>query len=102
MVQKKVKTVIWSKNAEIQYYKILEYLHEESPEIIKTIASNLLDTIEELSLQYHSYPPDRFKQNNDGTYKAALIFNYRISYKIEETTIRILRIRHTSREPLMY
>ncbi len=65
MVQKKIKTVIWSKNAEIQYYKILEYLHEESPEIIKTIASNLLDTI-------------------------------------EETAIRILRIRHTSREPLTY
>ena len=100
MVQKKIKTIVWSKNAEIQYYEILEHILKEAPEAIETVGSALLETIDELTIHYHSYPLDRFKLNNDGTYKAALVFSYRISYQIGDTTINILRIRHTSREPL--
>ncbi len=29
-----------------------------------------------------------------------VIYNYRITFKIELDTIKILRVRHTSREPL--
>jgi len=99
MVKKKIKTIVWSRNAANQYYKILKYLSEEAPEAIDIVGNALLDMIESLSLEYNNYPPDRFKKNNDGTYKASLVFNYRISFQITETNIYILRIRHTSREP---
>lgn len=100
MVQKKVKEIVWSLNAEKQYYQILEHLSEEAPHVIEKVGNVLLDTIEALSTHYNHYPTDRFKKNNDGKFRAALVYSYRISYYIGETRIRILRIRHTSREPL--
>ncbi len=102
MVQKKVKEVIWSVNGEKQYYQILEHLSEEAPHVIDKVGNALLDTIEALSVNYNHYPADRFRKNNDGKYKAALIYSYRVSYYVGETSVRILRIRHTSREPLNY
>ena len=102
MVQKKIKQIIWSKNAETQYYEILEYLFEEAPQAIDIVANKILDMIESLPTQYNNHPPDRFKKNNDGSFKTALVFSYRISYQITDTNAIVLRIRHTSREPLNY
>jgi plasmid stabilization system protein ParE len=102
MVQKKIKQIIWSKNAETQYFEILEYLFEEAPQAIEIVANALLDMIESLSSQYNNYPLDRFKKNNDGSFKTAIVFSYRISYQISENNVTILRIRHTSREPLSF
>jgi plasmid stabilization system protein ParE len=73
MVKKKIKTVVWSKNATNQYYKILKYLTEEAPDAIDIVGNALFDMIESLSLEYNNYPPDRFRKNNDGTYKASLV-----------------------------
>lgn len=102
MVQKKIKTIVWSQNAEKQYYDILEYLSKEAPTALSVVGNELLDMIESLSLKYNNYPADRFKKNNNGTYKAAIVFSYRISYQIDANQVNILRIRHTSREPLNY
>ena len=102
MAQKKVRSIVWSKNAASQYYEIMEFLSEKAPEALNTVGNALLDVAESLTLEYNNYPPDRFKKNNDGRYRAALVFSYRVSYYINDTTIDILRIRHTSREPLNY
>lgn len=102
MVQKKVKTVTWSKAATSQYYDILAYLSEEAPEAVGIVGNALLDMIESLVTEYNNHPPDRFKKNNDGTFKAAVVFSYRISYQIGDISVNILRIRHTSKEPLEY
>jgi len=102
MVQKKIKIIVWSKNAANQYYEILEFIEDEAPQALPIVGNALMDAIEDLAAQYNSHPPDRFKNNNNGTYKAALVYSYRISYQVTETAVYILRIRHTSREPLNY
>ena len=102
MVQKKIKTIVWSKNAATEYYEILEFLKEKAPQALPIVGNALLDTIEDLALQFNNHPADRFKKNNNGAYKAAVVYSYRISYQVTEATINILRIRHTSREPLNY
>lgn len=102
MVQKKIKEIVWSLNAEKQYYQILEHLLKEAPHVIDKVGNSLLNTIEDLSIHYNHHPADRFKKNNTVNYRAALVYSYRISYYVEETRVRILRIRHTSREPLKY
>jgi plasmid stabilization system protein ParE len=48
------------------------------------------------------HPPDKFKLNNTGNYRAYEIYSYRIAYRILKDKVRILRVRHTSREPLKY
>ena len=102
MVQKKIKNIVWSESASNQYYEILEYLSKEAPEAIEIVANALLDMIESLSAEYNNHPQDRFKKKNDGSYKAAIVFSYRISYQIGDEDLNILRIRHTSREPLRH
>ncbi|MDQ2864181.1 MAG: type II toxin-antitoxin system RelE/ParE family toxin, partial [Bacteroidota bacterium] len=48
------------------------------------------------------YPLDRFKKNNDGSFRAFEIHHYRISYRILKSQIIIVRLRHTSMSPLLY
>ncbi|MBK8607580.1 MAG: type II toxin-antitoxin system RelE/ParE family toxin [Chitinophagaceae bacterium] len=48
------------------------------------------------------FAPDKFKENNDGSYRAFEKHHYRISYRFDNRVIRILRVRHTSREPILY
>lgn len=48
------------------------------------------------------HPLDKYKLTNDGTYRAFELYHYRISYKISIDTIRIVRMRHTSRSPHTY
>ena len=40
------------------------------------------------------YRPDKYKKNNDGSYRAFQVFSYRISYRITTTEIKMLRLRH--------
>lgn len=46
------------------------------------------------------FPLHRLRKNNNGSFRAFEKYNYRVSYKVGITQVIILRIRHTSREPL--
>ena len=48
------------------------------------------------------YPLDKYKTDNDGSWRAFEIHHYRISYRIMKNQIRIVRFRHTSRSPRNY
>jgi plasmid stabilization system protein ParE len=47
---------------------------------------------------------DKLKDFPNTNFRAFVVFSYRVTYqiKLEAKEIRILRIRHTSREPLGY
>ena len=47
---------------------------------------------------------DKLKAPSDMDFRAFIVFSYRITFqiKLEAKEIRILRVRHTSREPLGY
>lgn len=62
MAKKKIKNIIWSRNASDQFYKILKFLSEEAPEAIDIVGNALSDRIASLSIEYNNYPPDRFKK----------------------------------------
>jgi len=101
MAKKKIKTE-WSKDASLHFYELLDYLHKESESAASIVGNTILDEIENLAVNPKIHPLDRFKKNNNGNYRACVIYSYRISYYVEENLIYILRIRHTSREPLEY
>ncbi len=48
------------------------------------------------------YEKDKLKNPPDRSFRAFLVFNYRISYQVKTdlNEIRIVRIRHTGREPI--
>lgn len=48
------------------------------------------------------YPLDKYRMNNDGSFRAYELLRYRVSYQIIEKEIIIVRVRHTSMEPKQY
>ncbi len=98
------KIIVWSPIALSQIKSIYEYILDESGSV--KIANKVIDKIvlsTKIILQQPKiYPADKFKYKNKGDYRAYEVYNYRIAYRILKDEIRILRVRHTSQEPLIY
>ncbi|PIQ14323.1 MAG: hypothetical protein COW67_14470 [Flavobacteriales bacterium CG18_big_fil_WC_8_21_14_2_50_32_9] len=99
MAKKKID-IEWHRKASINFNEILEYLYKESETAVFIVGNAILEEIEKLATYPIAHPLDRFKKHNDGNYRACIVYSYRISYYLNDSTIYILRIRHTSREPL--
>ncbi|MBA3675739.1 MAG: type II toxin-antitoxin system RelE/ParE family toxin [Chitinophagaceae bacterium] len=93
---------IWSKSAEKHLQKVYEFIKEDSPQNAIKVRNEIIDFSIKLAENPEVHPPDKYKQNNDGSCRAFEIFHYRISYRILENEIRIVRFRHTSRSPKTY
>lgn len=102
MVKKKHFKVIWSNVAAEQLKEIYKYVKKDSEQGAKHVKSKILESTKILGSATTIYQPDVLKDNNNGNYRAYTIFSYRITYKIEKDSIHILRVRHTSREPLTH
>ena len=98
------KIVVWSKLALKQAKKIHARILKDSKSlnVADKVINKLLTSSDILESHPEIYSLDRFKTNNDGTYRAYEIYSYRISYRILKDKIRILRVRHTRREPFNY
>ncbi len=93
--------LIWSVDALNQLEDIHFYILFESKSI--RVADKVVDTIFEstkvLKTQSEIYELDNQRNNNDGSFRAYFVYNYKISYRILGSEIQILRVRHTSRKP---
>jgi len=98
------KIVIWSRLALKQTEKIHKRILKDSKSlnVADKVINKLLISSDILENHPEVYSLDRFKTNNNGTYRAYEVYSYRISYRISKDKIRILGVRHTSREPLGY
>ncbi|WP_300978055.1 type II toxin-antitoxin system RelE/ParE family toxin [Flavobacterium sp.] len=94
------KEIIWSKNALEQLEDIHFYIFFESKsiQIADKVIATIFDSTEILKTQPEIYKLDSNKVNNDGTFRVYYIYDYSISYRISDSTIQILRIRHTARK----
>jgi addiction module RelE/StbE family toxin len=100
MVKKKAYKVIWSDMAKEQLKEAYEYIKKDSEKNAKTVRTRIIESTYALSTGTEIYKADELKKGNKGNYRAYVIYNYRITYKIEFERIGILRVRHTSRDPL--
>lgn len=62
----------------------------------------LLQKIDQLIAFPDIYPKDKYKANNDGSYRAFELHHYRVSYRIMKNGIKIVRLRHTSMIPKIH
>lgn len=99
---KRVYKVVWSNLAKHQLKDIYNFIKKDSQQGANLVKSKILESSKALSISSVIYEADSLKNNNQGNYRAYTIYSYRITYKIEKDFILILRVRHTSREPLEY
>jgi plasmid stabilization system protein ParE len=101
MVKRPV-TVVIDNEAKYQLKSAYDYIKRKSPLNAEKVKSKILTSFKKLSKNPNTIPPDRYKLNNDGSYRAYELFKYRISYQIGVGQINIIRIRHTKMNPLHY
>ncbi|WP_184543139.1 type II toxin-antitoxin system RelE/ParE family toxin [Mucilaginibacter sp. FT3.2] len=94
--------VVWSNSAKTELRKAYQYIALDSLQNAIMVRDTLIDSTIELSKNPGKHPADKFKKDNDGTWRAFEKHHYRISYRILKDQIRIVRMRHTSRSPLNY
>ncbi|MFC0518630.1 type II toxin-antitoxin system RelE/ParE family toxin [Mucilaginibacter angelicae] len=93
---------IWSKKAMAELKKAYLYILLDSMQNAEIVRDEIIDVTMELPKHPEKYPLDKFKKNNDGTWRAFEKHHYRVSYRITPDAIRIVRLRHTSRSPLNF
>jgi len=94
--------VVWTPRAITELRKAYNYICKDSAQNAKKIVDGLVLLTDQLSLQPEMFPPDKFKKDNDGSWRAFEKYRYRISYRITRREIRIVRLRHTGRSPRQY
>lgn len=96
------RSIIWENVAKQQLKKLYQYIKQDSPQNALSVRTAIIDKAKQAAIYPESYSPDKYKADNDGTYRAFEIYHYRVSYRILEKQLIILRIRHTSQSPLNY
>ena len=102
MVVKKNRIVKWDAEAKLYFKQAIQYIKQESPQGANKVKQAILQQTSVLKTDAGIYEPDKFKVENDGTYRALTVFSYRITYKVTNEEVLILRIRHTSQNPIVY
>ncbi len=95
-------SIKWNKRALKQFDQAIEYIEEDSPKNADKVKNDILSKISELADHPQSHHPDKYKNNNDGSFRAFEIDRYRISYRHIRKEVRIIRVRHTKMNPLAY
>lgn len=104
MVKPNSFKIIWDRKALDHFKDILTYLEKQSnqaPKIVKDAIISRLDFIKSNPLICEL---DKLKDAPNKDFRAFVVFSYRVTYQIKSDAkeIRVLRVRHTSREPLGY
>lgn len=96
------RKISWDKQAAMYFGRAIGYIRKESPQNADKVKQEILRKIVELSVSPEIHPADKYKQNNNGSYRCFELHRYRISYLVKEHEIIIARVRHTSQEPKEY
>lgn len=104
MVKQKYYTIIWDRNALDQFKDILAYLSKLSVQAPKIVKEGVLSRLVDIKKNPLICEIDKLKETPNKEFRAFIVYSYRVTYQIKVSAkeIRIVRIRHTSREPFGY
>jgi len=96
------RRIDWDRQALRQFNKAILLIAEESVQNAENVQADIIEKIEALLPNPERYPLDKYKRDNNGNYRAFDLHRLRIAYFVGIDVIRVLRVRHTSREPQGY
>jgi plasmid stabilization system protein ParE len=93
---------VWSEKAMAQLRKAYLYILLDSLQNAEMVRDDIINATLALPRNPEKYPLDKYKTDNDGTWRAFEKHHYRISYNVTPKEIWIVRMRHTSQSPLEF
>jgi len=94
--------VVWTKRSQKQMRQVFKHISKDSIKNASKVVQEIADSVQKATLNPQIYGPDKYKTENDGSYRAFEKHHYRVAYRFSKSVIRVLRVRHTSMEPLEY
>ncbi len=94
--------IFWESEAKRELRRAYEYILQDSFQNAVTVRQAIIDEVLSLPSNPQKFNLDKYKKNNDGSWRAFEKYRYRISYRVKKNEIRIVRLRHTSRSPQTY
>ena len=88
--------------AKAQLRQAYQYINKDSVQNAEKVKIKILASLKVLIKDPERHPPDKYKLNNDGTFRAYELYKYRITYHISDEQITVIRIRRTKMNPLEY
>ena len=96
------RTVIWTARAKDQLRSVYKHIAKDSILQADKVFDEIKASANKTTTNPERYPPDKYKTNNKGNYRAYEIYRYRISYRITKQTIYVVRLRSTDKNPKNY
>jgi plasmid stabilization system protein ParE len=94
--------VVWTKRSQQHMKKAYDYISKESQQNAVKVLEDIVAAVNKAIPNPEFYSADKFKKNNDGSYRAFEKHHYRIAYRFSDKVIRVLRVRHSKMEPRDY
>lgn len=96
--------IVWDRKALDHFKDILIFLEKQSDQAPKIVKTAIIARLELIKTNPLVCDLDKLRGSSNKDFRAFVVFSYRVTYQIKNSTneIRVLRIRHTSREPLGY
>ena len=101
MVEKRYE-VIWNIAARKQVKKIYDHIFKDSVQNAEKVFNEIIESSRKLEINPERFGLDKYKKNNNGSYRYYELHKYRIAFRIYKKHIRILRVRSTHQEPKEY
>lgn len=95
----KKKKVVWSEKAQDSLKDHFDHIKKDSLSAARKVRAEIIKSSKELNSYPDKYQLDEYYPNNSGNIRRYFRWSYRIVYEINETTIDILNVLHTSQEP---
>lgn len=92
----------WPSIAQNQLAKAYQYILKDSYQNAEKVKKDILASTRKLVDNPEMYPLDKYRKNNDGSFRAYELHHFRIAYRLKDKEIIIVRIRHISRKPKIY
>lgn len=94
--------VVWTTRSQQHMKQIHKYISRDSLKNAEKVILDITVAVMKAVTNPECYRSDKYKKNNDGSFRAFEKHQYRVVYRFSKNIIRVLRVRHTSREPKFY
>ena len=94
--------IVWTKRSMQEIRAAHKYISKDSLQNADKVLADIADAVNKAIGNPEFYAPDKYKMNNDGSYRAFEKHRYRIVYRFTKNIIRVLRVRHTKMEPKVF
>ena len=93
-------SVLWDEKAVSELKAIYDFIYNDSPSAAAKVRDELFRTTKDLKTMPRKFQVYAFADELSGEYRSVVRWRYRIIYEVMKDAVHIVRIIHTSKEPL--